>query len=123
MIVNIDLDSQIAIYEQLKNQIIRGILKGELLPGEQLPSVRQLSADLGINMHTVNKVYKILENEGFLSINKKKGAFIHVDINKLRVNYDAEKLVEDIELMIMIYKNIEGDTMSLYNKLRELKVI
>lgn len=72
MIVNIDLDSPVAIYEQLKAQIIRGIFTGALETGEQLPSVRQLSADLGINMHTVNKVYKILENEGFLSINKKK---------------------------------------------------
>lgn len=109
MIVNLDLDSQIPIYEQLKIQIIKGILNGGLSHLEQLPSVRQLSADLGINMHTVNKVYKILENEGFLAINKKKGAFINVDLNKVKANYDEETLIDLLELNAMIFKLVNGD--------------
>lgn len=113
MIVNLDIDSQIPIYEQLKVQIIKGIIGGELSHLEQLPSVRQLSADLGINMHTVNKVYKILENEGYLAINKKKGAFINVDLNKVKANYDQESLLDLIELNVMILKLVNGNKQNL----------
>jgi len=120
MIVNLDLDSQIPIYEQLKNQIIQGILTGALSNQEQLLSVRQLSADLGINMHTVNKVYKILENEGFLSINKKKGAFVHVDINKVKVNYSEEDLLDAYRQQVLIFKLINGDKKILLNEIHKI---
>jgi len=124
MIVNLDIDSQVPIYEQLKIQIIKGVLSGGLSHLEQLPSVRQLSSDLGINMHTVNKVYKILENEGYLAINKKKGAFINVDLNKVKANYDEESLLESIELNSMIYKLVNGhkdNLTNLINKTWEMK--
>jgi len=54
------------IYEQLILEIKRGIVTGQLKPGEDLPSVRTLAADIGINMHTVNKVYKYLQKEDIL---------------------------------------------------------
>ncbi|GFN36538.1 GntR family transcriptional regulator [Tepidimicrobium xylanilyticum] len=76
MIVKIDFESEVPIYEQLRRQIIEGIAKGELKKGEQLPSVRQLAEDIGINLHTVNKVYNILKNEGFLIIDRRKGAVV-----------------------------------------------
>jgi DNA-binding transcriptional regulator YhcF (GntR family) len=62
------------IYEQLIMEIKRGVITQELLPGESLPGVRTLASDLGINMHTVNKVYKHLENENILV--KGKAGFI-----------------------------------------------
>lgn len=77
MIIKIDFESEIPIYEQLGRQIIEGIAKGELKKGEQLPSVRQLAEDIGINLHTVNKVYNILKNEGFLTIDRRKGAMVN----------------------------------------------
>jgi DNA-binding transcriptional regulator YhcF (GntR family) len=77
MLLKIDLESDVPIYIQLKSQIIEGIANGELKPGEPLPSVRQLAADLGINMHTVNKAYNILRQEGFLLVHRKKGVVIN----------------------------------------------
>lgn len=106
MVVNININSSIPLYEQLKDQIISGILNNQIIEGEQLPSVRQLSGDLEINMHTVSKVYKILENEGFIRINKKKGAFINVDKNKLKLTYEKEQLLKEIKLKLMLYKNV-----------------
>src|SRR5690625_6662480 len=66
MYIQLDFESDIPIYEQLKNEIIIGIAKKQLLPGERLPSVRVLAGDIGINLHTVNKAYNQLKNEGFL---------------------------------------------------------
>lgn len=76
MFIQLEHDSDIALYEQLTRQIIEGIAKGELLPGERLPSVRNLAADLGVNMHTVNRSYAELEKKGILEIKPKSGAII-----------------------------------------------
>ena len=53
-----------------------GIAAGKLVPGEILPSVRNLAADLGINFHTVNKAYSILCDEGYIVMDRRKGAVI-----------------------------------------------
>lgn len=79
MIINLDLQSETPIYIQLKNKIIEGIASKELLPGEDLPSVRTMAADLGVNMHTVNKAYQLLKKDGFILIHRQKGVVIHPD--------------------------------------------
>lgn len=79
MYISLENDIETPIYEQLKNQIIIGIAKGELKDGDRLPSVRSLASDLAINLHTVNKAYQHLEQEGFLQINRQRGAFIQLE--------------------------------------------
>lgn len=76
LIIKIDFESEVPIYEQLNNCIIRGIAKEELKEGEPLPSVRQMASDIGINMHTVNKSYNMLKAEGYISIDRRKGALV-----------------------------------------------
>ena len=76
MIVEIDFNSDEAIYIQLRNQIIIGIATERLREGETLPSVRQLADDIGINMHTVNKAYSVLKQEGFVKLDRRRGAVI-----------------------------------------------
>lgn len=61
MIIELDMSSDTPIYVQLRNQIVKGIGKGEIQPGEKLPTVRQLAADAGVNTMTVNKTYQILK--------------------------------------------------------------
>ena len=84
MIIEIDFNSNEAIYIQLCNQIIMGIATDQLKVGETLPSVRQLADTIGINMHTVNKAYSVLKQEGFLTIDRRKGAVIAIDADKIR---------------------------------------
>jgi len=84
MYVEIDFNSEEAIYIQLRNQIIYGIATSQLQEGENLPSVRDLAEHIGINMHTVNKAYTILKQEGYLKLDRRKGAVIAVDMNKLQ---------------------------------------
>lgn len=77
MLINLDLESEEPIYTQLKHGIIAGMAKGELKPGDGLPSVRAMAADIGINLHTVNKAYQQLKQEGFILIHRQKGVVVN----------------------------------------------
>ncbi|MUK88333.1 GntR family transcriptional regulator [Ornithinibacillus sp. L9] len=79
MFINLDFESKEPIYTQLMHQIIEGIARQELKPGEALPSVRSLAADIGINLHTVNKAYQQLKQEGFILIHRQKGVVVNPD--------------------------------------------
>ncbi|MYL43011.1 MULTISPECIES: GntR family transcriptional regulator [Virgibacillus] len=76
MFISLDFESSQPIYLQLIHQIIEGIAKKELQPGDPLPSVRSLAQDIGINLHTVNKAYQQLKQDGFLQIHRQKGVVI-----------------------------------------------
>ena len=84
MIIKIDFNSEEAIYLQLRNQIILGIATSQLCEGDSLPSVRQLADAVGINMHTVNKAYSVLRQEGFVKVDRRRGAVIAIDVDKMR---------------------------------------
>ncbi|MFS0837627.1 GntR family transcriptional regulator [Paenibacillus sp. 1P03SA] len=64
------------IYEQIRQQIQRQILQGELLPGEGLPSIRQLAKDLQISVITTKRAYEELEKEGLIDSVVGKGSFV-----------------------------------------------
>ena len=82
--IQIDFNSDEAIYIQLRNQIILGIATSRIQEGDTLPSVRQLADNIGINMHTVNKAYSVLRQEGLLSIvPKKRSRYLYRCGNKL----------------------------------------
>ena len=82
--IHIDFNSDEAIYMQLRNQIILGIATAKIQEGDALPSVRQLAGMIGINMHTVNKAYSVLKQEGFISLDKRRGAVIALNIDKIK---------------------------------------
>ena len=84
MFVKIDFNSEEAIYMQLINQIIISIANSEIGEGDNLPSVRELADHVGINMHTVNKAYSILKQEGYVKLDRRKGAVIAIDVDKLK---------------------------------------
>ena len=84
MLIEIDFNSDEAIYVQLTNQIIMGIATSRLREGDPLPSVRQLADTIGINMHTVNKAYSVLRQEGFVTIDRRRGAVVNIDVDKIK---------------------------------------
>lgn len=108
MILSIDFNSDEAIYIQLRNQIIFGIAADEIREGDSLPSVRQLAEDVGINMHTVNKAYAVLRQEGFLKLDRRYGAVIALDIDKIRA---IEDMKSDMRVILAkaICKNISEE--------------
>ena len=77
MLIQINMRDDVPIYEQLRREIIKGILTGALEPGEVLPSVRNMAESLSINMHTVSKTYNILKTEGFLILEKGNRAIVN----------------------------------------------
>lgn len=91
MFIEIDFNSDEAIYMQLRNQIIMGIAASRFQEGDMLPSVRQLADTIGINMHTVNKAYTVLKQEGYVKVDRRKGAMIAVDIDKIRAMEDVRE--------------------------------
>ncbi len=76
MLLRVSSTSEKPLYQQLRDQIVEGIAVGELLPGEKLPSVRSLATDLGINLHTVNKAYAVLRDEGYVAMRGRSGAVV-----------------------------------------------
>ena len=90
MLIEIDFNSDEAIYIQLRNQIIMGIATSTIHEGDTLPSVRQLADNIGINMHTVNKAYNVLRQEGFLQLDRRRGAVICID-DKLEALQDLKE--------------------------------
>jgi DNA-binding transcriptional regulator YhcF (GntR family) len=76
MILNVDLGSDVPIYQQLRDQIVEAIADGVLTEGSSLPATRTLAADFGINFHTVNKAYDLLRQQGLIRLNRKTGAVV-----------------------------------------------
>lgn len=105
MLIEIDFQSDEAIYMQLRNQIILGIAASVIQEGDTLPSVRQLAGDIGINMHTVNKAYSVLRQEGFVTIDRRRGAIVALDANKIQA---VEEMRQQMRVVLAkgICKNI-----------------
>lgn len=74
MVIAIKTDSEVPIYQQIRNQIVLGISDGRLSPGEQLPTVRGLAEEIGVNAMTVNKSYQLLKKEGYIYADRRSGA-------------------------------------------------
>ncbi len=100
MIIEIDFNSEEAFYLQLRNQIIMGIATAQFREGDSLPSVRQLADSIGINMHTVNKAYTVLKQEGYVKVDRRKGAVIAVDEDRVETLAGLKK-----ELQVILAKS------------------
>ncbi len=97
--IDIDFSSDEALYIQLRNQIVLGIATNRYHEGDVLPSVRQLADAIGINMHTVNKAYTVLKQEGFVKVDRRKGAVISIDEGKQKAMVEIRQ-----ELLLILAK-------------------
>ncbi len=88
MIISINESLDLPIYLQLRNQIVQGISDGRLAPGEQLPTVRALAAEIGINSMTVSKSYQILKQEGYILADRRSGA-------RVKESFSQQKTLPD----------------------------
>ncbi len=108
MFFEIDFDSSEALYMQVHDQIIMGLMQEQINEGDQLPSVRNMAEEIGINMHTVNKAYALLRDEGFLKLDQRKGAVIQIDSEP---DWAMEDLKENMRISIAqaLLRNISLD--------------
>uniref|UniRef100_UPI004057128A GntR family transcriptional regulator n=1 Tax=Acetatifactor sp. TaxID=1872090 RepID=UPI004057128A len=93
MIITINESSDMPIYLQIRNQIVQGISDGRLRPGEQLPTVRALAAEIGINSMTVSKAYQSLKQEGYILADRRSGARVRESFSKQNVLSDHQLIV------------------------------
>lgn len=121
--MEINLAGDVPIYRQIYSAIITAIASGKLQEGQSLPTVRRLAEEIGVNMHTVNKAYSLLRSEGYIEMNRRRGAVIsppgHMQEDIRRIseelrsvaaqalgkNVPREKFMEMCELA---YDNLEG---------------
>ena len=99
MILNLDFNSDIPIYTQIREQIIKSIAIGDLKINESLPSVRTMAEEIGVNLHTVNKSYNLLKDEGYINIDRRKGAIV----NKLpldKTDFNVDKIESMLDLLV-----------------------
>ena len=95
--MEIDFNSDEAIYIQLRNQIILGIATNRYREGDVLPSVRQLADEIGINMHTVNKAYTVLKQEGFVRVDRRRGAVVAINADRIR---DIDQVRQELKVIL-----------------------
>lgn len=98
MIIRLDMTGEVPIYVQLRNAVVVGIGTGELMPGEGLPTVRQMAEDLGVNTMTVNKAYALLKDQGFIEIDRRHGARVNPQQDKFGLF--REKAEERLTVLI-----------------------
>lgn len=96
MVICIKETLDIPIYMQVRNQIVQGISSGELEPGEQLPTVRALAQELGINTMTISKAYQILKQEGYIYTDRRSGARIRDSFERVVLSHENEDLLRKI---------------------------
>ena len=108
MYISIDFNSDEALYLQLRNQIVYAIFKAELREGENLPSVRDMAETVGINMHTVNKAYAMLRQEGYLQLDRRHGAIVAVDVDEIKARMELAQTM-DLILAQAICKNVSRE--------------
>lgn len=100
MIIEIEPTSETPIYLQLMFQIKRAVVTGELLSGDTLPSVRGLASELGVNMHTVNKAYNLLNDESVL-IKSTKGYTVQVGEKRKANDFLKEEMKNKLEALLV----------------------
>lgn len=103
--IAIDYQSRTPIYVQIANEIEKCIIRGQLKPDDQMPSIRELASELGINPNTVKKSYSELENKNIIRSISTKGTFITSKIeemvqNKIEASFETiQKEVDELKML------------------------
>jgi GntR family transcriptional regulator len=118
-------NSGVPLYVQLQQQVRQRILSGQLPDGAQLPSVRDLSAELGLNPLTIAKVYQNLEREGFVETRRGVGTYVAHTPPALRLEARRQQLGPALEQLIAEARHLglgEKEIVSLVaDKFRQFK--
>lgn len=96
MKINIDPKSSVPIYIQIEDSIHSLIAAGQLQPGEQLPTIRELAADIRVNLNTVARAYFELDKEGVISTQRGRGTFVSGKPDQEQIAKKRLKLLHSI---------------------------
>jgi GntR family transcriptional regulator len=92
----LDMRSAAPIYVQIVEQVRQRVVNGELRPGDQLPTVRQLATDLRVNFNTVARAYRLLDEAGLISTQQGRGTYIWEGPTEERLQQLKKKSLEEL---------------------------
>ena len=119
MFLHLNPNSGMPIYRQLFQQLRQRIVSGQLVRDEQIPSVRDLSAELRINLLTVAKVYQLLEGEGLVETRRGLGTFVAGGHEACSMTEKRKLIADAIEQVVAEARHLdleEGELMKLIHQ-------
>jgi GntR family transcriptional regulator len=119
MFLRLEPNASEPLYQQMARQLRQRIAGGQLKPGEQLPSARELSAELGVNFLTVVKVYQLLEQEGLVEMRRGLGTFVAPQSAKQRATAREELLDGLIDTLLRGAEELGASHSEVLHRLRE----
>ncbi|TPW11137.1 MAG: GntR family transcriptional regulator [Acidimicrobiaceae bacterium] len=117
MILSIDPDRALPVYEQVREQIKRMVSAGTLQAGTRLPTIRQLAADLGLAKGTIERAYELLEADTVIAMNGRKGSFV-LEMSKATARERTIGLNSAAESLIVIARQLGADEQATINAVR-----
>jgi len=102
--VNLDFNSGIPIYIQIVDQVRALLLSGDLNPGDQLPTVRQLASELRVNFNTIARAYRLLDEARLISTQRGRGTYLldtnladnHLDFKRDSIEVQVKTLIQSL---------------------------
>lgn len=121
MLLEINTQSDVPIYQQICNQLIVGFARGQILPGEVLPSVRQMADEIGVNMMTVSKAYTALKNQGYIVTDRRNGTKVadfqqSNELFKKRFHDSLELLLSEAAIHQLPHSEIQQTVSDIYQQ-------
>ncbi len=119
MFLNLNPQSGLPLYRQMVQQFRERIASGQLEAGEQLPSVRELSAELSVNPLTVQKVYQLLERDGLVEMRRGQGTFVAAASKPLSRAQQAKLIQPALDQLVSEANHLGLSESELQNLLRQ----
>lgn len=113
-------NSNVPIYEQIKNAFINQIISGELVEDEPIPSIRNLAQDIKISIMTIKKAYDELEEEGYIVTKQGKGSYVaskNTELVQEKARKDIEKHLNDVIDISLKFNIDKSDILDLFEYL------
>lgn len=117
MNIIISNSASVPIYEQICRQIISAVVKGDLAPGDLLPSIRNLARELHISVITTKRAYEELERDGFITTVGGKGSFVSLQNTELLREKKMQLLEEKLSQAVAESKQMDINLDTLHEML------
>lgn len=108
MIIAVDPDRPLPVYEQVREQVARMVAAGTLQAGARLPTIRQLAVDLGLAKGTVAKAYELLESDAIIETRGRKGSFV-LAMHPVPEHDQRAGLKETADALVVVARQLGAD--------------
>lgn len=119
LLFQIDPHSGVPVYRQIMDQVRYHLAAGTLVPGQQLPSIRELARTLAVNPTTIVKAYTELEHENIIDLQRGRGAFIHPHPPTMNPVQRRQRLLQLAEQLAVEARQMGADDEEIHNAIQQ----